>query len=309
MRRGEAKEKIISAAERLFAERWYSTVSVADICRTAGVSNGIAYHYFDNKEELLEDLMERTIRAVDTAPSLNGSEDPDKRLMNYIGDLLDLTENRKHLIRAFRQGQYRMIEYESKLHEVYSRHLEKVLGRQASRMEYIFAMSGLRFVNIRHAFDSVPADKATMFGILKRGAFPGNPARPLADFLPKRILRPSRRLWTGRARLIAAGKELIGAGILRSVSISDITGRAESRSGRSTGTSNQGQVPAEIVRDIEGPEAFHQLNMPACRAASKRNRRPLPSVCTSRSILPVTRWSGRLNTSCPMSLGSTTTAS
>ncbi len=62
MRRGEAREKIITSAERLFAEKWYSTVSVADICRTAGVSNGIAYHYFDNKDELLKDLMERTTR-------------------------------------------------------------------------------------------------------------------------------------------------------------------------------------------------------------------------------------------------------
>jgi len=282
MRRGEAKEKIISAAERLFAERWYSTVSVADICRTAGVSNGIAYHYFDNKEELLEDLMERTIRAVDAAPSLNGSEDPDARLMNYIGDLLDLTENRKHLIRAFRQGQYRMIEYESKLHEVYSRHLEKVLGRQASRMEYIFAMSGLRFVNIRHAFDSVPADKATMFGILKRGAFPGDPARPLDDFLPKRILPPAVDVFQdSRARLIAAGKELIGARDFASVSISDITGRA----GISVGSfyrhfESKDKFLAEIVRWISRDlRRFINLNMPACRSSLEEELAGLYLFC------------------------------
>ncbi|HQJ25309.1 MAG TPA: helix-turn-helix domain-containing protein, partial [Bacillota bacterium] len=98
MRRGEAREKIISVAERLFAQRWYSTVSVADICRNAGVSNGIAYHYYKNKDELLVNIMERTIDVVGSGPSLDG-KGFEERLRNYVRDLLRITVQRKRLIR------------------------------------------------------------------------------------------------------------------------------------------------------------------------------------------------------------------
>ena len=60
------------------------------------------------------------------------------------------------------------------------------------RAEYEFIMSGLRFVNIRHAFDGSPADIGTLYEVLTRGAFPGISMRPLGEFLPNRVLpRPS----------------------------------------------------------------------------------------------------------------------
>ncbi len=202
--------------------------------------------------------------------------------MNYIGDLLDLTEERKHLIRAFRQGQYRMIEYESRLHEVYSRHLARVLGRQASELEYVFVMSGLRFVNIRHAFDSIPADKATMFGILKDGAFPGEAARPLDDFLPKRILPPAVDIFQdNRARLMAAGKALIGSRDFASVSIADITEKA----GISVGAfyrhfESKDLFLAEIVKGISRDvRRFINLNMPECESCLEEELAGLYLFC------------------------------
>lgn len=289
MRRGEAREKIITAAERLFAERWYSTVSVADICRTAGVSNGIAYHYFNNKEELLVDLMDRTIQVVDAAPSLNGSNDPDVRIYNYINDLLGLTVDRKHLIRAFRQGQYRMISYEQKLHDLYSRHLAKVLGRAPSDLEYVFTLSGLRFVNIRHAFDSGPADRDTLFKILKEGIFPGDETRPLDDFLPRRILPPAVDLiMDNRAKLISAGKSLFGERDFASVSIADITERA----GISVGAfyrhfESKDSFLAEIVKGISRElRRFISLNMPECQSSLEEELAGIYLFCVYLSFDP-----------------------
>ena len=43
------KDKIIKSAIELFSKNWYETVSVAEICRHAELSNGVFYNYFNFK--------------------------------------------------------------------------------------------------------------------------------------------------------------------------------------------------------------------------------------------------------------------
>ncbi len=265
MPRGDAKAKVLASAERLFSGKWYSTVSVADICRQAGVSNGIAYHYFRDKEEIFLALMDRTIDVVGRTPRLNGSDDTGERLGNYIADLLKVTVDNKHLIRAFRQGQYRHIEYERKLRDIYTDHLGRVLGRPVADPEYVYILSGLRFTNIRHAIEGQSADLATLKGIAACGAFPEEAARPIDEFLPKRILPPAVELEQDTAmRLKKAGKELFGRCDFSAVSVAEITRAA----GTSVGTfyncfdSKEGFL-AEIITGISREiRRFIAVNMP-----------------------------------------------
>lgn len=50
----EAKRKqILAAATRVFAERGYEGSRVGDIAREAGIAYGLIYHYFENKEDIL----------------------------------------------------------------------------------------------------------------------------------------------------------------------------------------------------------------------------------------------------------------
>lgn len=65
----ESRRRILEAALRLFGSRGFEETSVAEIARTAGVSKGLVYHYFDTKRDVLEavfergsDRMERTLR-------------------------------------------------------------------------------------------------------------------------------------------------------------------------------------------------------------------------------------------------------
>ncbi|HBX68743.1 MAG TPA: hypothetical protein DEH25_05010 [Chloroflexi bacterium] len=51
--RAESREKILSTAQQLFAERGYDGCSVADIARHAGMSKANIYWYYASKEELL----------------------------------------------------------------------------------------------------------------------------------------------------------------------------------------------------------------------------------------------------------------
>jgi len=43
------EDRLVAAAVGLFSRKWYGTVSVAEICRAAGLSNGVFYRYFDGK--------------------------------------------------------------------------------------------------------------------------------------------------------------------------------------------------------------------------------------------------------------------
>ena len=43
-------EKILSAAERLFAQKGYAKTTLQDIIDTTGLSKGAVYHHFKSKE-------------------------------------------------------------------------------------------------------------------------------------------------------------------------------------------------------------------------------------------------------------------
>jgi len=47
--RMKTKDRLIESALESFSERWYETVSVAEICRNANLSNGVFYRYFKDK--------------------------------------------------------------------------------------------------------------------------------------------------------------------------------------------------------------------------------------------------------------------
>lgn len=44
----------------VFARKGYHDARVSDIAREAGVAHGLVYHYFDGKEQLLQDVFRRT---------------------------------------------------------------------------------------------------------------------------------------------------------------------------------------------------------------------------------------------------------
>ncbi|MBK9031357.1 MAG: TetR/AcrR family transcriptional regulator [Myxococcales bacterium] len=65
------RERILDAAERVFAQRGFYASKVADIAKEAGVADGTIYLYFKNKDDLLislfESRMERVIQILGDA--------------------------------------------------------------------------------------------------------------------------------------------------------------------------------------------------------------------------------------------------
>ena len=54
----EKRRAILHAALRVFAEKGYHGCRIADVAQQAGVAYGLVYHYFRNKDELLESVLE-----------------------------------------------------------------------------------------------------------------------------------------------------------------------------------------------------------------------------------------------------------
>lgn len=55
----ETRERIIQAARKLFHEKGYTAVGVADLCMEAGVVKGSFYHFFPGKSDLLVEVARR----------------------------------------------------------------------------------------------------------------------------------------------------------------------------------------------------------------------------------------------------------
>ncbi|UFJ39031.1 TetR/AcrR family transcriptional regulator [Brevibacillus humidisoli] len=55
----ETRQKLIEAALRVFSRKGFSASTTKDIAREAGVTDGLIYHYFQSKEQLLWVVLEQ----------------------------------------------------------------------------------------------------------------------------------------------------------------------------------------------------------------------------------------------------------
>ena len=56
-------QQIISAAERLLARKGWAATTFADICKEAGISNGVLTYHFKDKDEILLAVLESASQA------------------------------------------------------------------------------------------------------------------------------------------------------------------------------------------------------------------------------------------------------
>lgn len=102
--RGElAAEKILDAAEKLFAERDPGSVGMNEIARTAGCSRATLYRYFDSREALYTAYVHRWANALyhELTQRLSGIDDPAQRLVTGITESLALVRGNPALASWF----------------------------------------------------------------------------------------------------------------------------------------------------------------------------------------------------------------
>lgn len=84
-----SRQRILDAALRLFSQHGYDETSVAALARSADVSKGLVYHYFDTKRDVLEAVMargsERLEAALDRVGSGSSGAPPAAAVMEILG--------------------------------------------------------------------------------------------------------------------------------------------------------------------------------------------------------------------------------
>jgi len=98
----EARERILRAAERLFAEKGYAATAVHEITDAAGVNRALLYYYFEDKHSLYASVIAEGTAAVrkvlDEALATPGSYAD--RLRAYVRAKARLIGERSDLVRV-----------------------------------------------------------------------------------------------------------------------------------------------------------------------------------------------------------------
>ncbi len=92
--REASTKKILEAALELFGTRGYEATSIAQIAKSAEVSKGLVYNYFESKEHLLEAVVMDLMNIGDEMVEQMLDPDPAKTLENLIKTVFQwLAEN------------------------------------------------------------------------------------------------------------------------------------------------------------------------------------------------------------------------
>ena len=83
--REKSRDKIIEAATALFARQGYHGTSISSIAKTAEVSKGLMYNYFESKEQLLDAILIKGFEEFDNPMAqMNDVKDPYDKLSLLI---------------------------------------------------------------------------------------------------------------------------------------------------------------------------------------------------------------------------------
>ena len=93
----DRREQIIDAAMRAFSQKGYSRATNKDIAREAGITPGLIYHYFENKEALFKAIIEgrSPLKLINSLPQQVFTMPPDIFLRFLIIQVLGIIEEEK----------------------------------------------------------------------------------------------------------------------------------------------------------------------------------------------------------------------
>jgi AcrR family transcriptional regulator len=100
----ETKNRLIDSALKVFSSKGFDSSTTKDIAKEAGITDGLIYHYFSSKEELLWAVIDKhTLNHDLKQTSMQSSVDmPLEVLLNrYFIQLLNLLKSKEELIVMF----------------------------------------------------------------------------------------------------------------------------------------------------------------------------------------------------------------
>lgn len=92
----EKQEKILNAALELFAEEGYRSTSTSKVAKHAGVSEGLIFRHFENKEGLLEAIVQLgEDKAKELFADILNEPDPKEVLRKYMDIGINISKHKE----------------------------------------------------------------------------------------------------------------------------------------------------------------------------------------------------------------------
>lgn len=161
--REKASVRLLQGALKVFARHGYHASSMSEIAKEAGVSKGLAYHYFSSKEELLVSIAEQRLQQYfPLFKGLNEIVDAEERLIfliNFVSDELIEKTNELRFYNALylhsdgvRAIQKAMEKYRPQFDQQFlaEEKLLKDLGFSNPELEAIFLRSTLQGISLEY---------------------------------------------------------------------------------------------------------------------------------------------------------------
>ena len=100
--RQENKKRIMSAAEKVFAENGFRGSTTASIAEVAGLPKANIHYYFGTKEELYRAVVDDIVELwLSSFREITEEDDPASTLADYIRAKMELSRNRPEASRVF----------------------------------------------------------------------------------------------------------------------------------------------------------------------------------------------------------------
>jgi TetR/AcrR family fatty acid metabolism transcriptional regulator len=99
----DKRRLILDAAITVFAQQGFHHCRVSDVADEAGVAYGLVYHYFDSKEEMLNELfLERWQIMLDAIAEIDGRDElaPREKLHQVAGFIIDSYRHEPDLMKV-----------------------------------------------------------------------------------------------------------------------------------------------------------------------------------------------------------------
>lgn len=146
-RRGESRGPIIAAAERLFLERGFGSVSMDELAQAAGVARRTLYNQFASKEEIFREMLLRVSAQLESAfpPGIETQGEVERVLRLIARAIVDLHKNPGYL------GFLRMVAADARQFPWIAQEFAAVMDPQTERLtRYLAHMTKIGVLECRN---------------------------------------------------------------------------------------------------------------------------------------------------------------
>ncbi len=154
-----AREKILDAAEDLFARRGFAGVGLSELAETVGLGKSSLFHHFRSKAQLYAAVVERILIDIENAlvRALAAGGSPVERLDRWIDTIIDLLGERPSHSRLLLRSMFEDDELSGALEEEQAadRALARILDAVGKLLREGMAHGELRAASIPHTLQSM----------------------------------------------------------------------------------------------------------------------------------------------------------